>query len=118
MADYAHFKVLDHDGVTIVELMDENLVDRLLINELQDELVAFVENERPQKLLIDFHGVTRCSTEPINALLRARKRLAPYNGSLKLCGMSNDIRQAFRILRLDGTIFEIYDARPAALAQF
>ena len=39
-------------------------------------------------------------------------------GELKLCGMSEPVRDAFGMLNLDGTVFEIHDRETDALAAF
>ncbi len=41
-----------------------------------------------------------------------------YGGVVRLCSMHNQVRQAFRVLRLDGTLFEIYESLPEALSAF
>ena len=112
------FEVNQHGSVTVMTLVSQDTMDHLLSNELQTAVVSFVEKERPQNLLVDFNSMRRFSSETINALLRARKRLAAYQGEMKLCGMQPAIRDVFRVMRLDGTVFEIYDTAAQALATF
>ena len=112
------FDVSQHGSVTVLTLVSLDTMDHLLSNELQTAVVSFVEQTRPQNLLVDFNTMRRFSSETINALLRARKRLAAYQGEMKLCGMRPEIREVFRIMRLDGTVFEIYDTAEQALAAF
>lgn len=117
-ATYRHISVEHREGVTIATLTNFELLDRLMTNELQDELVAFVEAEKPNLLVINFAQVKRCSTETINAILRCRKRSLENGGQLKLCGMSKEIRDVYRMLRLEGTVFEIYDTVTDAWSAF
>ena len=118
MPEYKLFEVSHQGSVTVLKLISHDLMDHLLSNELQTAVVAFVEQDRPQNLLVDFNDMRRFSSETINALLRARKRLAAYQGEMKLCGMRPEIRDVFRVMRLDGTVFEIYDTVEQALAAF
>jgi anti-sigma B factor antagonist len=89
-----------------------------MISELQDELIEYLEKEKPQQVLVSFEGVTNCSTSSINALLRAKKRVISTGGVLKLCCMSPQIRAAYKMLNLDGTVFDIYNETKEALATF
>ena len=118
MPEYKLFDVSHQGTVTVLKLCSHDMMDHLLSNELQTAVVAFVEQERPQNLLVNFNDMRRFSSETINALLRARKRLAAYEGEMKLCGMRPEIRDVFRVMRLDGTVFEIYETFEQALAAF
>lgn len=118
MEDKKHFQVERRNSAVVLHLKDPNLFDTLLINGLHDELLEFIELEKPQKLLVDFKRVTYSSTAVINALLRAKKRVGAEGGQLKLSSMAEPIREQFRILNLDGTVFDIYPSSEAALATF
>ena len=118
MADHKHFHVQQDGQVTIIQLVDLRLFDTLIISELQDELINYLEADRPSQVLVNFDGVTHCSTSVINALLKAKKRVLESGGTLKLCTMTEPIREAYRMLNLDGTVFEIYDSSADAIAAF
>lgn len=115
---HKHFEVETDQGVTVVALTDLELLDQLLTYEMQEELLRFVEEQQPQRLIVDFQGVRRCSTEIINTMLRSRKRVASHGGDMRLCNMHSAIRDVFRLLNLDGNVFEIFDTRNAALEGF
>lgn len=117
-ANYKHFSIEHREGVTIATLINFELLDRLITDELQEELVTLVESEKPQMLIISYTQVRRCSTEVINAMLKCRRRTLDYDGKFKLCGMSKDIRGVYRILKLDGTVFEIHDTVADAWSAF
>lgn len=118
MSDQKHFEVQVQGDVCMIHLIDPKLFDTLIVTELQDELLEYIESEQPQKLLVNFGGVTLCSTAVINGVLRAKKRLLDYGGRLKLCGMRDSVREAYRMLNLDGTVFEIYDHASDAINAF
>lgn len=117
-SSFEHFTVEYREQVVVVSLTDLDLLDRLITNELQDELVRFVETEKPTCLILDFQRVRRCSTEIINALLRARKRVTQSGGRMKLSNMRPEMREVFRLLNLDGTVFEIYNTISDAWKEF
>ena len=62
MFEYRHFKVVHEKGVTVAHLVDPRLFDTLIVTELEDELLDMLDKQKPQKLLVDFDGVTHCST--------------------------------------------------------
>ena len=66
--------------------------------------------------MINFGAVTHCPSEVITGLLRARKRLTPLEGDMKICGMKDQIREVFKMMNLDGTVFHIYGTAAEAVA--
>ena len=111
MAIQKYFDIEQSNEVTIMLLISEDDVDRLVVNDLQRAIVSFVEQERPHKLLVDFANVRRFSSETINALIRARRRLGEYHAKICLCGMRPEVHDVFRLMRLDGTVFDIVPTR-------
>ena len=108
-SDYEHLVVRTEQDVLIIQLIDPKLFDTTTVTALQDELLRVVDTERPNKAIVDFSRVVHCSTAVINGLLRVKKRLQAKGGELLLCGMTAGIRDAYRMLNLDGTVFKIYD---------
>jgi|CXWL01.1.fsa_nt_gi anti-anti-sigma regulatory factor len=116
-SEYEHLRVRREDEVLVVELIDPKLFDTITVTQLQDELLRLVDAERPRKAIVDFGRVVHCSTAVINGLLRAKRRIIANGGELKLCGMTVGIRDAYKMLNLDGTVFQIHDTlADAALA--
>jgi anti-anti-sigma factor len=118
MADYRHLTPARVDDVLSIQLLDPKLFDAETIMSLQDELMELVEHEQPQKVIVDFSRVLHCSTAVMNGLLRAKKRIKANGGELRLCGMIEPIRDAYRMLNLDGTVFQIHDSPDEARAAF
>ncbi len=118
MVPIKRFDVEMDGDVTVVRLNDPRLFEMILITELHDELLQYIEHHQPQKLLVDFAMVTQCSSAVINSMLMARKRLLNRGAVMRLCSMHKPVREAFRVLRLDGTLFEIYDSLPAGIEAF
>lgn len=118
MQNRRRFDVAMSGDVTILRLKDPHLSELLEITELHDEMLDYIEQQNPRNLLVDFATVTHCSTAVINALLRAKKRLLGCGGRFMLCSMHEKVRDAYRVLNLDGTVFEIHDSLPEALDAF
>ncbi len=77
-----------------------------------------VDTERPAKVVVDFGRVVHCSTAVINGLLRAKRCVVANRGQLSLCGMTTEIRDAYDMLNLDGTVFQIHDTLDDAVTAF
>ena len=106
-SEYKHLVVRLERGVLIIQLIDPKLFDTTIVTELQDELLCVVDAERPSKAIVDFSKVVHCSTAVINGLLRSKRRIQSNGGELVLCGMTVGIRDAYTMLNLDGTVFQI-----------
>lgn len=118
MIALSYFDVQQSGGVTELRLADSALFDVPRYEELRNELVDFVEQRRPSRLIVDFSLVGYCSTAVIAAVLMAKKRLDAKGGQMKLCGMSDAVHETFQMLKLDGTIFEIYADKTDAVNAF
>lgn len=104
--------------VLVVRVVGEVLLDPLSVGEMGDELLEAIARQDQKKLIVSFAEVGRCSTDVINVLILAKKRLLAEGGELKLCEMSPNIRHTYQMLNLDGTVFRIYDTVEAALEAF
>lgn len=107
MTNHKHCSVLLEGDVTVVQILAPKLTDSLAVTEFQDELLEMLERDCPTKVVVSFKGVESSSTAVINGLLRAKKLLLRNDGRLRLCGMNRVIRDAYRLLNLDGTVFDI-----------
>lgn len=117
MADYNHFRVEIVGDISVVHLQDGEYFERLVINELQDELIEFAKTGCLPNLLISFGAVKRMSSEMLNALIRVRDWIVGNDGAMKLCDMRDSIRKVFTVTNLD-KMFEIHDSMPAAIDAF
>ena len=116
MTSFKHFDAKRRRDVLEIRLVNPAFYDVDSYAELSEELIDFVEQERPRTLLVDFSRVEYCSTAVMNALLIAQKRLQSEGGLMKLYGMNDSVREAFRQLDLDSTAFDICDIEAAAMA--
>ena len=57
-------------------------------------------------------------TELISDMLKAKRWLLRHNGKIKLSGMARTLREIYKLLNLDGTVFDIYDKPSDAIEAF
>ncbi|MBP90252.1 MAG: hypothetical protein CMJ64_26680 [Planctomycetaceae bacterium] len=118
MADYKRFNVDVTEGVTVIRPVDKELSDLVLQDELHEELMRFLVDEKPQKLVINFGTVEYCTTGIINSLLSVKKRVIAADGRFKMCCLTQHVHDAFRALNLEGTVFEVFPTEADAFASF
>jgi anti-anti-sigma regulatory factor len=120
MQKYRYFDVEKRGPVTELHLTDTKFFNTEHYAELVDELLAFVEQERPRRLLINLSRVGYCSTAVMNALIAVQRLLAslPVTGVMKLCGASEVVDEAIRRLKLDQGVFDIYSTDDDAIHAF
>ena len=118
MAEYKHFDVQHLDGVALFLLLEPRLLRAELLNSLRDELLKYIEDDQPDKLLVFFGKVEYCTSAAISSLLSVKRRLSVYGGDVKICGLSELVRESFDRLGLSGKVFEVYDSITEAVDSF
>jgi sigma-B regulation protein RsbU (phosphoserine phosphatase) len=115
---YGCFEVDKQADVTLVRLLDEEILSAEKCSEVTAELTEFVAQQEPPRLVLSFHDVRRFSSEGINMCLRIKGALDAKQAELRLCDMHPLIREAFKALNLDGPVFTIRDDVKDALSSF
>lgn len=92
--------------ITIASCKDMKLNDDLVIQEWGDQLLALFDDESCRKLLINFERVLFMSSSALRALITLNKKAKELQATLLLCGIDDNIMEAFRITRLDN-VFQI-----------
>ncbi len=117
MADKKTFEVQQLGPVALIHPCEQEIIGRNVINDLADDLVAYAQKEKPTNLVVSLNRVSRYSSEAIGGLIRLERRIRSQGGRVKLC-MNAELRELFRVTRLDGTLFEIYESESDAVASF
>jgi anti-anti-sigma factor len=80
-------------------------------------MLRYVGDKTPKTLVVSFKEVQRFSSENFGALLDMNNLVKANNGEVRLCEISDQIRDVFEVARLD-TQFEIHGSVPGAMDQF
>lgn len=102
----AKMDIKTQDGVTIVTLADQKILDELSISQIGQKLNALAAEAKPPQLVINFENVTNMSSSALGMLITLHKRVREANGELRLCNIQPTITEVFKITRLD-EIFSI-----------
>jgi anti-sigma B factor antagonist len=81
-------------------------VDGAVIEQCYREIVDIVEKTEESDVLLHFGRVGFMSSAALGMLLRLQKKCKEFKIALKLCNISPDIRQVFKITSLD-KVFDI-----------
>lgn len=105
------------DEVTIVYFRDEPILDFPHACQLGREFGDLLNATDHPRIIVDFRDVEYMGAMVIAELISARRHISERNGSLKLCGMHENIRDIFRLMKVD-ELFEIHDTREEASQSF
>lgn len=103
--------------ITIVHLLDKDIILGTSLQELQDELFSVVEKDQKTRLVLNFSAVKFMSSAALNTLIKLDNRLIELSGKLRLCCIRDEIYPQFAITRLD-TKFDIRGTEGEALTDF
>ena len=84
--------------------------------ELRKAFEDFV-NKNVKKVVVDFSGVPYIDSSGLATLIELFQRLKKINGKLRICDMSEKVKNVFEITKLH-KLFEIYDNQDMALEGF
>lgn len=120
MSRLSCLRVEQRDDVCIVHLEGQGSVAEAL----REELATLLATVGPRNVLVDLHGnfaVGDCqlfSATFKGEMVRFNSNVKARGGALRICGMCNVVRDAFRASNLDGTLLAIYDSAEEALVDF
>ena len=98
---------VDYDEhATIVTFTDEKILEENDIVALQESVMSVVEQAEKINLVLDFCNVRFLSSAVLGLLIRVSKKTYEQGGQLKLCNISPNIYEVFKITRLT-KIFDI-----------
>ncbi len=110
---WAHFRVAYKRGITIVTLVDRNLVKPARVEELRADLLDLIEADN-HRVVVDFRDVERFSSWVAAILVEAARRAAAKpGGMLKVCGIDPRDARVFAIAGPNRIVFAADE--PAAL---
>jgi len=107
----------EHQGILIIEIVDVRLTQEIDIQEMGSDLINYLNETKLDKVLLNFKNVKRMASSMIGKLNMLRKKAIAEKIDLRLCCLSNDIKEVFELTKLD-TIFDIYASEEEAFAGF
>jgi len=105
------------NGVTVARFTDKKILDESNIQIIGNQLFSLVDEDHRQKIVLDFTNVEYLSSAALGKLITMDKKVKAAGGKLRLCSIRSDIKEVFKITRLD-KLFQILDNRDKAVEGF
>ncbi len=112
MPTFRHLEVATTDGVSVVRVVDHELLDTSA-DEVAEELNDVAAQEGCKNLVLDLSGVGLLTSEMLGKVVVLNKRMRQKGGRLTLRGMRPYVREVFALTKLD-TVIPIEPAERAA----
>ena len=105
------------DGILTVVFDDARILDETKLEELGRELMEMLNKTTEERVILDFRNVKFMSSSMLGKLVQVHKKAGEFKVKLKLCSIDPEIRQVFKITKLD-KLFDIEADEAAARAAF
>ena len=105
------------DGVFVVAFTESRILDEATIQQIGAELLECITAASDKKLLLDFDGVTFMSSAMIGKLVLLHKKCKDQDVKLKVCNISDNVMEVFKITRLH-KVFDIQKDRDKGVKSF
>jgi anti-sigma B factor antagonist len=111
-------KILDKDDVVVVSFTEVKILDQLAIDQIREDFKDLtLQAASGRKLLLDFSRVQFMSSSMIGQVVRLHKQCKRDKVKLKLCNISADIMEVFKITGLT-KLLDIHKDALGALEAF
>jgi len=111
-------EIRDHDDVVVVSFATVKILDQLAIDQIREEFKGLtLQAASGRRLLLDFARVQFMSSAMIGQIVQLHKQCKQDKVKLKLCNISPDIKEVFKITGLT-KLLDIHDDAADALAAF
>jgi anti-sigma B factor antagonist len=105
------------DGILTVVFDDARILDEVKLEQLSTDLMETLNKTTEERVILDFRNVKFMSSSFLGKLVQVHKKTVEFKVKLKLCSIDPEIRQVFKITRLD-KLFDIESDETAARAAF
>ncbi|MEM7781934.1 MAG: STAS domain-containing protein [Planctomycetota bacterium] len=115
------FQCIDLDvveDVSVVRFKDDKLMDPQRIEIMGSELMSVAkDDEKSEKLVVNFENVNFFSSAAINKLIVLNKRMQERGGQIRLSNLRPEVKDLFSYTNLD-KLFKIKDSQADAVSSF
>lgn len=111
-------KTQEVEEVLVVNFTDAKILDEARIQQIGQELMSCAASaSQKKKMLLNFQGVAFMSSAMIGKLVLLNKKCKTDEVTLKMCTISPNVMEVFKITRLN-KVFEIFDDQDKAIKSF
>jgi len=103
-------------NILVARLKDRDRLDEKIASPVRDELCELFGKPNI-RLVLDLDGVNFIDSSGFGVFLAAMKAAGNNNGQFKICNVSSEMVELFKLLQLHH-VLEIYDRLEACLSSF
>ncbi len=96
MSDCPYFKIHQNQDVCVLKLQELG-GDRAVVNAFGQALLAYVAEQRPQRLVVNLAAVKQLSSPALAKLMMAEKQVKRYGGSFRVCELTTAVGQVLSL---------------------
>jgi anti-anti-sigma factor len=105
------------DGILTIVFVDARILDETKLEQVARDLLEVLNKTTEERVILDFRNVKFMSSSMLGKLVLVHKKATEFKAKLKLCSIDPEIRQVFKITKLD-KLFDIEPDEAAARAAF
>ncbi len=105
------------DGILTIVFVDARILDETKLDQISRDLLELLNKTTEERVILDFRNVKFMSSSMLGKLVQVHKKAGEYKVKLKLCSIDPEIRQVFKITKLD-KLFDIESDEASARAAF
>jgi anti-sigma B factor antagonist len=105
------------DGILTIIFDDARILDEFKLEQVARDLMELLDKTTEERVIVDFRNVKFMSSSMLGKLVQVHKKAGEFKVKLKLCSIDPEIRQVFKITKLD-KLFDIESDEAAARAAF
>ena len=114
MSEKAGVEITVQQGVAVVAFKATSISNTEQVATTAEPIYEFVEENHPNKIVIDFEGVRFFSSEVLGMLLAVRTKLQLYDGKVVISAINPQLHRVFKITNLD-KIFKFFPDKKSAV---
>jgi anti-sigma B factor antagonist len=105
------------DGILTVIFDDARILDEAKLEKVGSDVIELLNKTSEERVILDFRNVKFMTSSMLGKLVQVHKKAREFKVHLKFCSIDPEIRQVFKITKLD-KVFEIEPDETAARAAF
>lgn len=114
MDEKVGLEITTQGNAGVVTFQTTSITDADGIASVSKQIIKYIDQNRPIKLIFDFGKVKFFSSQVLGLLLDIRSRMEVYNGEVVISSINPQLHRVFRITNLD-KIFSFFKDRETAI---
>ena len=108
-------QIEDQDGVHVVRLLSQAILDPVEIDQVEKRLLRLIESAESPNIVVALENVEHVSSLMISTLIKVRQGVSERHGDACLAAVPRRLQDLFDVLKI-GDVFNTYDTVDEAVA--